>query len=160
MAYGTELPPKDKWKEAEMAESEKDYAAYAAKDPTDLHTHLAEWIKDKSGYDPTKAKSKEEAYLKGVQLGALLRMDHQSSPENQQRRAALSRSSEAKAEPDAPAAAKKATKAAKKAAAVAKPAEETTAPAKKAARPASGKRRGPRPAAAGSADTTGTPAPF
>lgn len=72
-----------------MSDGEKDYTSYAKKDPTDLHSHLAEWIKDKTEYDPATAKSKAEAFQKGVQLGALLRMDHQSSPENQERRRTL-----------------------------------------------------------------------
>lgn len=114
-----------------MSESEKDYSGYAAKEPTDLHEHLSEWIQEKTGYDPASAKSKQAAFLKGIQLGALLRMDHQSSPENQERRRTLSaRTAKAEAKPE-----EKPAKGAK--------AAKATAPAEKAT---TKRQRGPRAA--------------
>lgn len=126
-----------------MSEGEKSYEGYAAKEPTDLHEHLSDWIQEKTGYDPASAKSKQQAFLKGVQLGALLRMDHQASPENQERRRTLAERT-AKAKEEA-----KAAKPAKAAAAPAKGAGKGTAKATEATAKTTGgakRQRGPKPA--------------
>lgn len=64
--------------------SEVDLESYLTKAATDLQTRFAEWLKDQVGYDPTKAKTKEEAFNEGVRLGTALRMVFQASPENQE----------------------------------------------------------------------------
>lgn len=63
--------------------SEMDLTVYKDKDATPLHKHFAAWIVDKTGYDPNAAKSKSQAFLDAIRLGAQLRMAHQASPENQ-----------------------------------------------------------------------------
>lgn len=66
-----------------------DFTKYPAKEPSSLHLHFANWIKEKTNFDPSRdARSKEDAFLRGVQLGTLLRQVHQRSPENRERRAA------------------------------------------------------------------------
>ena len=119
-----------------------DFAAAAAKEPTDLQSHLAEWIIEKCGLT-FASKAAEAAFRKGVQLSTTLRMKHQASDENQERQAALAAAREAADETPAPAPAKaaKATKAPAKKAAPA-PAEDTPAEDK----PKKGKRK---PVAAG-----------
>ena len=54
--------------------SKKTFAERAATEPTDLHKAFAEWIEAKTGIKPD---------LKTVQLAVTLRMDFQSSEENQ-----------------------------------------------------------------------------
>lgn len=61
----------------------KDFASYKDKPATELQQELAAWICEKTGYDPATAKSKQQAFLDGIRLGASLRMEHQASPENQ-----------------------------------------------------------------------------
>jgi hypothetical protein len=68
---------------------EKDFLAYAEKPPTPLQAHLADWLLEKTEYDPARAKSKADAFRRGVQLSAALRMEHQKSPENAERRELL-----------------------------------------------------------------------
>lgn len=55
--------------------SKKTFAERAATEPTDLHKAFAEWIEAKTGIKPD---------LKTVQLAVTLRMDFQSSEENQE----------------------------------------------------------------------------
>lgn len=116
-----------------------DFEAAAAKEPTDLQVHLADWIIDKTGMT-FASKAAEAAFRKGVQLATTLRMKHQASDENQERRAALeaaAAAAEAEAPTPAKAAPAKAVPAAKKAAKKAAPAEEApaeAAPAKKGKR--------------------------
>jgi hypothetical protein len=105
-----------------------DYTAVLAKAPTELHEHLAGWIKEKTGLTFGTAKE-EAAYLRGVQLGALLRMKHQSSPENTARReAAAAASAEAKETAVDAAPVKKTAPAKKAPAKKAVPAAEAPAP--------------------------------
>lgn len=66
------------------AEIEKDYTVYVDKDPTDLQTRMTDWVLDKTGYDPAKAKTKAQAFADGIKLGVALRMEFQASPENQE----------------------------------------------------------------------------
>jgi hypothetical protein len=75
---------------------EMDFESYLNKPPTKLHEHLAEWILEKTGYDPAAEKSKLAAFNAGIRLGAQLRMAHQASPENQ-KRIAVQRSESEKA---------------------------------------------------------------
>lgn len=54
--------------------SKKTFAERAAAEPTDLHKAFAKWIEEKTGVTPD---------LKTVQLAVTLRMEFQSSDENQ-----------------------------------------------------------------------------
>lgn len=135
--------------------AEVDLEVYLTKPPTDLQYRFAEWIRDQVGYDPTKAKTKEDAFNEGVRLGTALRMIFQASPENQQvledRRAERENGSEpAPVKPKAaPAPAKKAATGKKRAAVVEEPEEEPARPAKKAAaKKATGTKRRPAPPSA------------
>jgi len=113
-----------------------DFVAAAAKEPTDLQAHLAEWIVEKCELT-FASKAAEAAFRKGVQLATTLRMKHQASDENQERRAALAEArEEATEEAPAPKAAPAAKKSAKKAAAPAPAEEAPAAPAKKKAKKA------------------------
>lgn len=146
---------------AEDEGTEPDYTPYKDKEATQLHKEFAAWVVEKTGYDPAAAKSKAQAYLDGIRLGATLRMSHQASPENQasiarRKEEALARQTEraaAKPEPkpkkavdgeataEKPAPARRPNKAAK----AAPPAE---APVTAAAKP----RRRPVKATAGAAE--------
>jgi hypothetical protein len=67
-----------------MAESKPvDFTTYKDKEATTLHKEFAAWICEKTGYDPSAAKSKADAFLAAIRLGATLRASHQVSPENQ-----------------------------------------------------------------------------
>jgi hypothetical protein len=57
-----------------MSSNAKSYADRAAAEPTDLHRNFAAWLKEQTGVDVD---------LKTVQLACSMRMDFQSSPENQ-----------------------------------------------------------------------------
>jgi len=70
------------------------YAEYLEKEPTDLQDHLTGWLLDKTGYEPENA----DDFAEGVRLCVALRMTHQASPENQERRAASEERSEMKAQ--------------------------------------------------------------
>jgi hypothetical protein len=80
--------------EPEEIEEEKDYSTYLEKEPTPLQEHFAEWIQDKTGYEPNDA----DDFATGVQLATALRMEFQRSPENQarleERRAAAEQAAE------------------------------------------------------------------
>lgn len=68
-----------------------DLPSYVDKPPSELQTHLKDWILDKTGYDPsTDAKTKQAAFEMGVKLATTLRMAHQASDENARRRESLS----------------------------------------------------------------------
>lgn len=129
-----------------------DYTKYANQAPTPLQSDFAGWLPEKTGYDPTSAKSKLEAFNAGVRLAVSLRIPFQASPEN--------RAATAKRQADRDAS-RVAAEAAKAEAAKAQPAPTEKAPAKatKAAAtkatpeaappaaesaPASGRRRGAR----------------
>jgi hypothetical protein len=81
----------------EVEAEEKDYSTYLEKEPTDLQERFADWILDKTGYEPTDA----DDFATGVQLATALRMEFQRSPENQavleERRAAAEERAEEKA---------------------------------------------------------------
>lgn len=109
----------------EVESTETDYTAYADKPITELHQHLADWIVEKTGLK-FATKKEQDAFTRGVSMGAFLRMKHQASPENQERLEALDEVREARA---AEKAERKAEKAAK---ATTEETEETPAPAKKA----------------------------
>jgi hypothetical protein len=64
-----------------------DLPSYANKPITALQKSFADWVIEKTGYDPQNAKTKRDAYYDGIRLGAQLRMAHQASPENQAARA-------------------------------------------------------------------------
>lgn len=68
--------------------NEPNYTKYLESDPTELMVHVDEWIREKTGFDPSKCRTKAEAFKYGVYLTVALRMHHQASPENQQRLAA------------------------------------------------------------------------
>jgi hypothetical protein len=72
-----------------------DYTPYATLQPTRLQDEFADWIVDKTGVDPSGAKSKAAAFAEGVRLGVALRIPYQRSPEN---RASREQASAAKAE--------------------------------------------------------------
>lgn len=80
--------------EPEEVEDEKDYTTYLDKAPTPLQEHFAEWIQDKTGYEPNDV----EDFATGVQLATALRMEFQRSPENQQRLEERRAAAEEKAE--------------------------------------------------------------
>ena len=82
-------------------ETSPDLSAYLEKEPTDLQARFAEWLKDEEivGYDPSKAKNKEEAFNEGVRLAVALRMTFQASPENREANASRKTS---KGEDEAP----------------------------------------------------------
>lgn len=65
--------------------TEVDYGKYLEANPTQLMTHIEKWLKDKTGFDPKSARTKEEAFAAGVRLTVHLRGVHQASPENQAR---------------------------------------------------------------------------
>ena len=83
-------------------EPEPDYTVYRTKRPTPLQERFPEWITDKTGYDPSAAKSKQEAFEEGVRLATSLRMQFQASPENREATARLraAREAAAAAEPE------------------------------------------------------------
>lgn len=68
----------------QATETEPDYTPYAHKAPTALQERFPEWLTSKTGYDPSAAKSKQEAFEAGVRLSVALRMDYQASPENRE----------------------------------------------------------------------------
>lgn len=64
--------------------AEMDLEVYLTKAATDLQERFADWLKDTVGYDPSKAKTKDEAFNEGVRLATALRMAFQRSDENQE----------------------------------------------------------------------------
>lgn len=84
-------------KDKRAAAEDFDFAAAAAKEPTGLQEHLADWIIEKCGLT-FASKAAEAAFRKGVQLSTTLRMKHQASEENQERNAELKAAREAAAE--------------------------------------------------------------
>jgi hypothetical protein len=150
------------------AETTIDYPKYLEKAPTALQERFAGWLQSEAvGYDPSKAKSKVEAFEEGVRLAVALRIPFQASDfnreanaasqaENAKKRAAAKEVKE-KAATEAPAPAEEA-KPAKKAAA--KKAAPAPAAAPKAARPAARRAPARKPAPAASAPATAEDAPF
>lgn len=64
--------------------AEMDLEVYLTKAATDLQERFADWLKGTVGYDPSKAKTKDEAFNEGVRLATALRMAFQRSDENQE----------------------------------------------------------------------------
>jgi hypothetical protein len=64
-----------------------DYRKYLDEaEPTELMKHLASWLQEKAGIDPTKEfRTKGDAFAAGVYLTVHLRNAHQASEENQTR---------------------------------------------------------------------------
>ena len=120
--------------------AEMDLEVYLTKEPTDLQERFADWLKGAVGYDPTKAKTKDEAFSEGVRLATALRMAFQRSDENQEVLNARREAAEtAEAKPATKATtsdgkAKVNSKTAKKAAAAAVVEEEPEEPARPARR--------------------------
>lgn len=56
-----------------------DVTQYARKAPTDYHKWFARWLVTEVGYNPTKARSEKEAFLRGVQLAVSARTAFQDS---------------------------------------------------------------------------------
>jgi hypothetical protein len=130
--------------------AEIDYGKYLEAEPTQLMTHIEKWLKDKTGFDPKTARTKEEAFALGVYLTVHLRGVHQASPENQERLAGNRAAAEA-------ADSEKAEKRAERAASGAKPRGRLpkAVTEEQAAEPATPKRRGRPPKA--KADPESTP---
>lgn len=102
-----------------------DYGKYLDANPTQLMVHIEKWLKEKSGFDPKTARTKDEAFATGVYLTVHLRGVHQASEENQARLLANRQAADAA---DAAKAEARSEKAALRAAKVAPLAEETAAP--------------------------------
>lgn len=68
-----------------MPQREFTYDKYLTAPPTPLMEHLEEWIKDKTGFDPSQVKTKADAFSMGLRLTVALRGHHQESEENQER---------------------------------------------------------------------------
>lgn len=139
----------------EVEESDEvDYTTYADKPATDLQERFAEWITDKTEYDPSAAKTKQAAFEDGVRLSVFLRIPFQKSPENQEARAekaaepkAAKKAKEAQAE-ETPVAAKKGKKGKLAVVPDVEPdepevTETVAAPAKRGPRKASGSKAAP-----------------
>lgn len=71
----------------EETKEAEDFTSYASKPATPLQERFAEWVTDKTGYDPSSAKSKQAAFEEGIRLGVALRIPFQKSAENQAERA-------------------------------------------------------------------------
>lgn len=137
-----------------MAETtEVDYGKYLEANPTQLMTHIEQWLKDKTGFDPKAARTKEEAFAAGVRLTVHLRGVHQASPENQARLLANRQAADAADTAKAEARAERAASGAKPRGRLPKAAAED-----KAAEPAPAKRRGRPPKAKAVEETPATAA--
>lgn len=118
------------------ATADMDLSVYLEKGPTDLQTRFGDWIVGTVGYDPSRAKTKDEAFREGVRLATALRMPFQRSDENQEilvsRREERESGTAEKRTPSkkASAVAPPAKKASKKAAAKVEPEEPEEQPAK------------------------------
>jgi hypothetical protein len=73
----------------------KDFTSYAAKAPTSLHSHYADWLQAKTGIDFSNVP--EQELVKIVQLSVVLYHDYQASDENKARKAAEAAGKTAKA---------------------------------------------------------------
>jgi hypothetical protein len=113
-----------------MADEDQDLTKYADKPGTAMHDAFVEWLKDETGYNPSAAKSKDEAFERGVILGAYLRPTYQRSEANMDRRGSVEKA--APKAKKASAAAAKPAKAAKKTAPAAEVAPSTTGTVRKA----------------------------
>lgn len=71
-----------------MPQRQFTYDKYLTAPPTPLMQHLEQWIKDKTGFDPSDARTKADAFSMGLRLTVALRGYHQESEENQTRLAA------------------------------------------------------------------------
>lgn len=129
-------------------------ADYLNKPATALHDRFGIWIKEEVGYNPSTAKTKDEAFLAGVRIATATRMVFQASDFNRAETAKLRAEREAAVaaapvtEPKA-APAPKPAKTAKPKASAAVPAAPAAEAPKPARRPA---RRAPAAAATVSTD--------
>lgn len=144
-------------------EQEPDYTYALDSEPTSLQTRFADFLmSEEVGYDPSKAKTKEQAFREGVRMAVQLRIPFQASRTN--REATEQERLQRAEERERLAAAKEEAKAAKQAAAAAKaasksaPVEESTEETPAAtAKPA--KRAGSKPAKAAAPAPTPAAAP-
>lgn len=136
---------------AKNAVVETDFTVYATKTPTTMQARFADWLLEETEYDPSKAKSKEEAFRMGVALGAYLRPTYQASDANQS-----ARKETREAAPEKAVKTPRAAKAAK-VAAEAPAAPVATPKPTKAAKTAKG---GPKRAAARPASAEASDSPF
>jgi hypothetical protein len=72
-----------KVKKSDVPEWDRDYTYLAEKPATDLHEDFAAWMEDVIGLDFDD--DQREAFLKGVQVAAILRGVYQRSPRNKAR---------------------------------------------------------------------------
>lgn len=68
-----------------MPQRQFTYDKYLTAKPTALMDHIEQWIKDMTGFDPSQARTKADAFAMGVRLTVALRNHHQESEENQTR---------------------------------------------------------------------------
>jgi uncharacterized NAD(P)/FAD-binding protein YdhS len=132
-----------------MAGEEVDLTVYATKAGTAMQESFADWLLEVTEYDPATAKTKGDAFRRGVILGAYLRPTFQRSEANHSRWEEQRAAKEEEAEERA--AKRAAAKAAAKAEKPAKAAPAAPAKAAKAAKPAAPAKvakGGPRKAAA------------
>ena len=76
--------PAPKVKKSDVPEHLRDYTYLAEKAPTALHEDFAAWMIEVTEVEFDSAEERE-AFLKGVQLAAVLRGVYQRSPRNKQR---------------------------------------------------------------------------
>lgn len=81
MTTTEEAPATEKTESVEKGS--RDFTKIVEKEPTNLHSHYWDWIKDKTGYE--SSASDEEA-VKIVQMAVSLYQPYQASAENKQRR--------------------------------------------------------------------------
>jgi hypothetical protein len=72
--------------EPEEAEAEKDYTAYADKEPTATMADFADWLIAEV-FEDDLGELDEDSFREGVRLGGTLRMEFQASDFNKERRA-------------------------------------------------------------------------
>lgn len=80
-ATAKKAAPAPKVKKSDLPEWERDYTYLAEKAPTALHDDFAQWMLEATGYEPEDL----DAFIKGVQLAAVLRGVYQRSPRNKSR---------------------------------------------------------------------------
>lgn len=131
-------------------------ADYLNKPATPLHDRFGIWIKEEVGYNPSTAKTKEEAFQAGVRLATATRMVFQASDFNRAETAKLREAREAELA-TAPTPAPKAAPAPKPAK-VAKPKASAAVPAAPA--PAEAPKPARRPARRAAATVSTEEAPF
>lgn len=76
--------PAPKVKKSDVPEHLRDYTYLADKEPTALHDDFADWMIDVIGLD-FESDEERTAFVKGVQVAAVLRGVYQRSPRNKSR---------------------------------------------------------------------------